>query len=1110
VEEQVDSLTAYDVATAMDETSIIPVQNKVVSKEINNANAYLKTDVRTLAVGQAYAIDEAVKTTDGKMLRVTKEVKSLNLADALAVGELKTYSNATYRALKGILAYDNTTTYVEDDYALGRPAIVTITVDVSGIVQAGEISLTIGDTTPDNIQVTTDSTAASIAADIVEAVGTIEGWTITDNEDGTITIKCDTAGANTLAFSFTDVDETGVVVSAETVAGADTISVYDGSSWSVATLAGMAADETLFDAVTAEWIESNYTVQNVMQYDLAFHQEGYTFSIGSDRISIYKNNYCLVNGVETAKSNYGGASITTPVSLYKGDTISIRFPRGSSNNKDIDIIAYKDKAGNYHRLMGASNSKNITSISYTLQEDYAEIVFSSDAAMSIGSNTIISVYRPNADDATYYKYKKYYNDWLIGAIASFGVVGQPFNYKSASYGSTANTARQLIPCKKGDKFVINITGRGGGNNCVWCIIDVNDVVIAGSGNSALRFFDNYEVSIPDNAKYIVFYGDLNIAHSVYKKVKTEEEAEDNSANMSLLMYNSNAANVSSGKTIPDVGNVFTFSAIGGGRFHSLPVNEGEKYTLSSFFEDSTYSGYAIINANNIVIKKVYTPLQHFCCHMEVEIPSGGCWLIFNTRHGGINYSSSTNPCWVRRVKDMESIVETNKHKESSLMTMSRIKKSQNTYSNRLTMAWISDNHFDIIRYSRFINYVDNYGGYITAILNTGDNNRTSDYDKGWEKTVGSIKSSVPMLPVLGNHDCFGFSSTSSNVLNSGSRQWQGEHYIVPVADSAVVFDQSENGSKCYYYRDYGAEKIRVIVINDYDKPRIANSSYWQTTTDESEISSAVEWVSGTTYNVGDIIHYKGLYIKCKRQSQISDNGSVNSGSNDSRVLSSTNSECRYIDQAQLDFIVDAMLTAPSGYGIVFAAHMSLEAVNSNTPLADENWNSYNIFTDNPINVPYGQNGYLLKDLIAAYLDRGVLYKTYKAITPNKNPEAGTIISGFDDVILDVDFSSAGGDVICFLNGHQHTDSCFYATCGTHRVLDVGLTNGGFTDNYWNLTSAQPTIWVDNDLVRDGQKRDSFNIISFDTTRKEVYLLRIGADMNDRFEDRNFTKVSYTH
>ena len=190
--------------------------------------------------------------------------------------------------------------------------------------------------------------------------------------------------------------------------------------------------------------------------------------------------------------------------------------------------------------------------------------------------------------------------------------------------------------------------------------------------------------------------------------------------------------------------------------------------------------------------------------------------------------------------------------------------------------------------------------------------------------------------------------------------------------------------------------------------------------------------------------------------------------------------------------------------------IALLALEDARALADENWNSYNIFTDNPINVPYGQNGYVLKDLIAAYLDRGVLYKTYKAIIPNINPEAGTIISGFDDVILDVDFSSAGGDVICFLNGHQHTDSCFYATCGTHRVLDVGLTNGGFTDNYWNLTSAQPTIWVDNDLVRDGQKRDSFNIISFDTTRKEVYLLRIGADMNDRFEDRNFTKVSYTH
>ncbi|MBR3399178.1 MAG: hypothetical protein IKH08_05305, partial [Prevotella sp.] len=180
----------------LDTESLKPVANQVVTQAINDLSEnllkddYIKGDVRTLAVGQTYAVDEAVKSADGKMLRMTKEVKSLNLFNTLAVGELKSYNSATYKALKAVAAYSNTTAYVEGDYALGRPAIVTITVDVSGLVQAGEISIVIGDATPDNIQVTADSTAASIAADIVEAVGSIDGWTITDNEDGTITIKC--------------------------------------------------------------------------------------------------------------------------------------------------------------------------------------------------------------------------------------------------------------------------------------------------------------------------------------------------------------------------------------------------------------------------------------------------------------------------------------------------------------------------------------------------------------------------------------------------------------------------------------------------------------------------------------------------------------------------------------------------------------------------------------------------------------------------------------------------------------------------------------------------------------------------------------------------------
>ena len=293
----------------LDAESLKPVANQVITQAINDLSEnllkedYIKGDVRTLAVGQTYAVDEAVKSADGKMLRMTKEVKSLNLFNTLAVGELKSYNSATYKALKAVAAYSNTTAYVEGDYALGRPAIVTITVDVSGLVQAGEISIVIGDATPDNIQVTADSTAASIAADIVEAVGSIDGWTITDNEDGTITIKCNAAGVNTLAFSFDDVDGTGVMVSADTVAGATTVSVYDGSSWSAVTLANMVADETLFENVDVSGLESSYTIPNDLRMDIGGTETRQFPELVASKTSIYISSNTKLG----SNSSYGSS-----------------------------------------------------------------------------------------------------------------------------------------------------------------------------------------------------------------------------------------------------------------------------------------------------------------------------------------------------------------------------------------------------------------------------------------------------------------------------------------------------------------------------------------------------------------------------------------------------------------------------------------------------------------------------------------------------------------------------------------------------------------------------------------------------------------------------------
>ena len=109
-------VTDPDAATGM-----LPVQNYVLGRAIdplNKAADYIKGDVRTLAVGQAYAVDETVKTADGKMMRMTKKIIGFTASAVFNINDLVYYSGSTYQSLISVQLYDSTHTYAEGDYAV--------------------------------------------------------------------------------------------------------------------------------------------------------------------------------------------------------------------------------------------------------------------------------------------------------------------------------------------------------------------------------------------------------------------------------------------------------------------------------------------------------------------------------------------------------------------------------------------------------------------------------------------------------------------------------------------------------------------------------------------------------------------------------------------------------------------------------------------------------------------------------------------------------------------------------------------------------------------------------------------------------------------------------
>ena len=192
--------------------------------------------------------------------------------------------------------------------------------------------------------------------------------------------------------------------------------------------------------------------------------------------------------------------------------------------------------------------------------------------------------------------------------------------------------------------------------------------------------------------------------------------------------------------------------------------------------------------------------------------------------------------------------------------------------------------------------------------------------------------------------------------------------------------------------------------------------------------------------------------------------------------------------------------------MILTAHQPFES-SSNQEVANEAWQTAYQSVFVPV-TKYGQNGYILQDILSAYIKRTAIEKTYSAIAPATDPTKGTPINdeNIPDVTVSADFTTAKGSVIGFLHGHQHTDTCFYSAHMDEgiKLLCIGINTGCFCP-----IDAYDRFWSGDIIKGDYGTRDLFNIISFDTESKEIFLLRIGADVTENFTERKFARIKYT-
>jgi hypothetical protein len=170
----------------------------------------------------------------------------------------------------------------------------------------------------------------------------------------------------------------------------------------------------------------------------------------------------------------------------------------------------------------------------------------------------------------------------------------------------------------------------------------------------------------------------------------------------------------------------------------------------------------------------------------------------------------------------------------TLVFVDKIRSLQTEHT--FTFLWFADSHAQQSdeRLGKAYEYIEQIFSVAEVlkpdmITNTGD-----IINGGEERTIFEADmrdmasllatSPAPFLAVRGNHDdnsLYTFNTTGNHLrIEVDDTAYISEHLIKPSSDPRCVYDD-KNPSSCYYYRDFSAQKIRVIVLDDSDIPYAA-------------------------------------------------------------------------------------------------------------------------------------------------------------------------------------------------------------------------------------------------------------------------------------------------
>lgn len=449
---------------------------------------------------------------------------------------------------------------------------------------------------------------------------------------------------------------------------------------------------------------------------------------------------------------------------------------------------------------------------------------------------------------------------------------------------------------------------------------------------------------------------------------------------------------------------------------------------------------------------------------------------------------------IKELQHIDAYVR-NKGKIVALGAACRERKFSDT-SKDFQMLIVTDSHDDNIAVKN-ASVMTNGFATISAMIHCGD--MAGDYltpDDNMTDFIAAISlCNKNWYNVIGNHEagtynCVGFVPSQQHMYNV---------LIKPLVDNGFLSVGEYSNGKCYYYHDFTQHNIRLIVVNEYDGDLAFDTTNWEAVAYDA---SANEFTFGSTYQIGDIVKMPHEYDEyCFKAKQ-----NVTVGS---RIYNLNGNEPRYIvrpgermlSQAQAQWFLDTLASTPANYSVVVAMHNPFSDIAQTQPLLKFNQTSIN-----DIGANFSQN-LIQNDFFAEAIDAFVNGTTYSPKIVFKSAAAyrNVLNDGSIDYAYQVskDFSSknTGVQFMCYLGGHTHKDLIW-----RHPTYQY----------QWQVNPICATVgWHQSprgDIRRsasDGLDYDSITTVSFDTDTKILRLVKIGVDVTDEMEYRDFEKIYLT-